>query len=72
MPLGGAFWTGFTGTAFVLAGLGIAAQAEGLDKVNAALEEAIKSNALGGVAFESLVDLSAHHDELDRTSATYR
>ena len=50
----------------------LAANAEGLDKVNAALEEAIKSNPLGGVAFESMVDLAAHHDELDRTSATYK
>ena len=50
----------------------LAAQADGLDKVNAALEEAIKSNPLGGVAFESLVDLAAHHDELVRTSATYK
>jgi hypothetical protein len=50
----------------------LAAQAEGLDKVNAALEEAIKSNPLGGVAFESLVDLTAHHDELDHSSATYK
>ena len=50
----------------------LAANAEGLDKVNAALDEAIKSNPLGGVAFESMVDLSAHHDELSLTSATYK
>ena len=29
----------------------LAATADGLDKVNAALEEAMKSNPLGGVAF---------------------
>ena len=50
----------------------LAANADGLDKVNAALEEAIKSNPLGGVAFESMVDLSAHHDDLSLTSATYK
>jgi hypothetical protein len=50
----------------------LAANAEGLDKVNAALDEAIKANPLGGVAFESLVDISAHHDELSRSNATYK
>jgi hypothetical protein len=50
----------------------LAANADGLDKVNAALDEAMKSNPLGGVAFESLVDLSAHHDELSVGTATYK
>ncbi len=48
------------------------ATAEGLDKVNAALEETMKANPLGGVAFESMVDIGAHHDELARTNATYK
>jgi hypothetical protein len=50
----------------------LAANAEGLDKVNAALGEAIKADPLGGVAFTSEVDLSAHHDNLDRSQATYK
>jgi hypothetical protein len=50
----------------------LAANAEGLDKVNAALVEAIKSDPLGGVAFDSLVDMTAHHDDLARSNATYK
>jgi hypothetical protein len=50
----------------------IATHADGLDKVNAALAEEIKSNPMGGVGFQSMVDLSAHHDDLDRTNATYK
>jgi hypothetical protein len=46
--------------------------ADGLDKVNAALEEAIKADPLGGVAFESMVDLAAHHDDLSLTSGSYK
>jgi hypothetical protein len=50
----------------------IATHAEGLDKVNAALEQEIKSNPMGGVGFESLIDINAHHDDLDHTNATYK
>jgi hypothetical protein len=50
----------------------LAANAEGLDKVNAALRDAMKSDPLGGVAFGSMVDMAAHHDGLDRTNATYK
>ena len=50
----------------------LAANTEGLDKVNAALQEAIMSNPLGGVAFGSMVDISAHHDGLDHSDATYK
>jgi hypothetical protein len=50
----------------------LAANAEGLDKVNAALGEAIMSNPLDGVAFGSMVDMSAHHDGVDRSNATYK
>ncbi len=50
----------------------IAANAEGLDKVNTALREAIKSKPLDGAAFTSMVDIAAHHDELVRTNATYK
>lgn len=50
----------------------IAANAEGLDKVNAALRERMRSNPLGGPAFGSMVDFTAHRDLLVRTNATYK
>jgi hypothetical protein len=50
----------------------LAANAEGLDKVNAAVRESFKSNPLGGPAWESLVDFTDHRDYLARTSATYK
>jgi hypothetical protein len=50
----------------------IAPNAEGLDKVDAAVGEALKSNPLGGSAFASMTDMSAHRDELVRTNATYK
>lgn len=50
----------------------IAANAEGLDKVNAALRDALKANPLGGPAFDSMVDFSAHRDGLLRSVATYK
>jgi hypothetical protein len=50
----------------------LAANAESLDKVNSALREAMKSNPLGGPAFESLVDFTLHRDLLVRTNATYK
>ena len=50
----------------------IAANAEGLDKVNAALRESLKANPLGGPAFESMVDFTGHRDGLVRSNATYK
>lgn len=50
----------------------LTANAEGLDKVNAALREAGKGDPLGGVAFGSMVDLKEHRDYLSRTDATYK
>ncbi len=50
----------------------IAANAEALDKVNAAVVDALKSNPLGGIAFGSMTESSAHRDELARTNATYK
>jgi len=50
----------------------LAASADGLDKVNAALGEAIKSNPLSAPAFDSMVDMTAHRDDLVRTNATYK
>jgi hypothetical protein len=50
----------------------IASSAEGLDKVNAAIRDAVKTNALLAPAFGSMVDFSAHRDDLARTNATYK
>jgi hypothetical protein len=50
----------------------IAASAEGLDKVNTALQEALKASPLNGSALGSMTDSSAHRDELTRTNATYK
>jgi hypothetical protein len=50
----------------------VTANAEGLDKVNAAIREAVKANPLSGPAFESIVDSNGHHDELLRTTATFK
>jgi len=50
----------------------IAANAEGLDKANAALREYLKANPLGGPAFGSMVDFTPHRDYLARTNATYK
>jgi hypothetical protein len=50
----------------------ITPNAEGLDKVNAALRETLKSNPLDGPAFLSMVDFNEHRDYLVRTSATYK
>lgn len=50
----------------------IAANAEGLDKVNAALMEALKASPLSGPAFGSMVDFTPHRDFLSRTNATYK
>jgi len=50
----------------------IAANAEALDKVNAALQALTKTNPLGSPALGSMVDFSAHRDELARTNATYK
>jgi len=50
----------------------LATNAEGLDKVQAAVAEAMKSNPLGGSAFGSATDSSGHRDELVRTTATYK
>ena len=50
----------------------IAAHADGLEKVNAALDETIKADPLSSVAFYALVDMSAHHDDLAHTNGTYK
>ena len=50
----------------------IAAKAEGVDKVNAALRDALKASPLSGPAFGSMVDFTPHRDYLSRTNATYK
>jgi hypothetical protein len=50
----------------------IAANAEGLDKVDAALRETLKTNPLMGPAFGAVVDFTAHRDFLLRTNATFK
>ncbi|MGH9511103.1 MAG: hypothetical protein ACRD2U_03095 [Terriglobales bacterium] len=50
----------------------LAANAEGLDKVNAAIRATLKANPLHGPAFGSMVDFDAHRDYLVRTDATYK
>ena len=57
----GAFWISY-----------IAAGAESLDKVNAAIRETLKSNPTFGPAFVSATDATAHRDYLTRTNATYK
>ena len=50
----------------------IAATPEGLDKVNAALQQMMKSNPLGGPAFGGMTESSAHRDQLARTTGFYK
>jgi len=50
----------------------IAANAEGLDKVNDALRDALKASPLSGPAFGSMVDFTPHRDYLVRTNAAYK
>jgi hypothetical protein len=50
----------------------IAANADGLDKVNAAVQEMLKASPLSGPAFGSMTESSAHRDYLARTNATYK
>lgn len=50
----------------------ITPNAEGFDKVNDSLREAMKANPLRGPALGSMVDFTPHRDELTRTNATYK
>jgi len=50
----------------------ISPNAEGLDKVGAALRQTLKAQPLAGPAFTSAVDMTAHRDGLSRTNATYK
>jgi hypothetical protein len=50
----------------------ICPKVDGLDKVNAALAAAFKEQPLAGSALGSMVDLSAHRDQLATTNAIYK
>jgi len=50
----------------------ISPNAEGLDKLNAALLDRVKTNPLAGQAFDSMIDSSAHRDSLSSSTVTYK
>jgi hypothetical protein len=50
----------------------IAANAEGLDKYNAAVRDAVKASPLATPALDSMVDFTPHRDYLARTNATFK
>lgn len=50
----------------------IAANAEGLDKVQAAIQANVKANPLGLSGFDSMLDFSGHRDYLSMTNAAYK
>ena len=50
----------------------IVANAEGLDKYNAAVRDIMKASPMSGPAFGSMVDFTPHRDLLLRTNATYK
>jgi basic membrane lipoprotein Med (substrate-binding protein (PBP1-ABC) superfamily) len=50
----------------------VAANPEGLDTVNAAIRDTLKEHPLSGPAFDSMVDYTAHRDELLRGNGTYK
>jgi hypothetical protein len=50
----------------------VAQKPDATDKVNAAIAELEKSDPLGGPAFDSVVDFSAHRDGVFRSTATFR
>jgi len=50
----------------------ICSNGEALDKVNAAVQGAIKADPLAGSAFGSMTESNGHRDGLFRTAATYK
>jgi hypothetical protein len=50
----------------------IATNADGLDKFNAALQDANKKNPLNGPAMGAMVDFTAHRDYLVSSTGTYK
>ena len=57
----GSFWISY-----------ITPKPEGLDKVDAAVRDAVKAQPLSGPAFGSMTDSSAHRDELIKGDGTYK
>ena len=45
---------------------------DGLDKVSAAIRDAVKANGLIGPSFDDMVNFKEHRDYLTRTNATYK
>ena len=64
-----AFHTDAPGSLWIVV---IAANAEGLDKYNAAVREAVKANPLASPALGSMIDFTPHRDYLARTNATFK
>jgi len=52
--------------------LSLAANAEAIDKINAAVQDAEKTNPLGWVAFDSMVDSSQSREYMTLATATYK
>jgi hypothetical protein len=50
----------------------IAGNADGLDKLAAALRDAAKTNPLNGPALDSMVEMAAHRDSLSTSTVTYK
>ncbi|MGH9539358.1 MAG: hypothetical protein ACRD3H_15645 [Terriglobales bacterium] len=50
----------------------ISPNADGLDKLNAALRDSSKTSPLNGAAFTSMVDEAAHRDNLASSTVTYK
>jgi len=50
----------------------ITPNAAGLDKVNAAVREAVSADRLAPVAFGAVVDFSVHRDEVGRATAAFK
>ena len=50
----------------------VSPQADGIDKVAAAIRASRESQALGGAAFQSMVDYKAHRDELNKGNGTFK
>ncbi|MDE3188828.1 MAG: hypothetical protein KGM96_15045 [Acidobacteriota bacterium] len=50
----------------------VAPQPDGLDKVDAAILDSMKTSPLSGPAFDSMIDSSAHRDELLQGNGTFK
>jgi hypothetical protein len=50
----------------------VAVNPDGLDKINASIAETLKAHPLSIPAFDSMVDYSAHRDELVKGNSVYK